>query len=201
MRSKRLRIGVDVDDVLAAQVKHFVKLSNEVWGTNLTVDDYNEDWTAIWGTTYEETQKRADVIHTKEIMGEFEYLEDSQEILAQLAKHHDLFVVTARRTSARALTEDWIERHYPGVFREIHLAGLWDTVDAQAINLTKAGLCEQLDLDYLIDDQLKHCLATAERGISAIIFGDYSWNHQEQIPENVKRCHSWAEVGKFFGVA
>lgn len=196
---KRLQIGVDVDDVLANQVENIVNHSNLLWNTNLQAADYTEDWSAMWGTTFEETDARARMIHTREIMGEYSYLKDSQEILGKLAKDHTLVVVTARRTSASDITKEWLEKHYPGVFSEIHLAGLWDTIDETSHTLTKAELCVRLKLDYLIDDQLKHCLSTAERGIPAIIFGDYHWNKLDELPSNVIRCRNWQEIGEYFG--
>ena len=41
---RRLRIAVDVDDVLAENAAGVVAFSNQRWGRNLTVDDYDEHW-------------------------------------------------------------------------------------------------------------------------------------------------------------
>jgi len=35
-------IAVDIDDVLANLAQEIVDFSNKNWGTNLTIDDYNE---------------------------------------------------------------------------------------------------------------------------------------------------------------
>ncbi|OYW41969.1 hypothetical protein B7Z28_01930, partial [Candidatus Saccharibacteria bacterium 32-45-3] len=58
-------VTVDIDDVLALSAQAFINHSNEKWLTNLTVDDYSEDWGAVWGldkhdaTGLAEIQRRA----------------------------------------------------------------------------------------------------------------------------------------------
>ena len=60
---RKLRIAVDIDDVLAENAAGFVKYSNEKWGTNLTVDDYDERWGAIWKVDSLEVERRAQEYH------------------------------------------------------------------------------------------------------------------------------------------
>ena len=52
-------IAVDIDDVLAFSAIEFIRFSNQRWGTNLTIEDYNEDWTTMWGIELAETQARS----------------------------------------------------------------------------------------------------------------------------------------------
>ena len=45
-------IAVDIDDVLAESARNLVEYSNKSWGTNITVDDYDEDWAKLWQVDY-----------------------------------------------------------------------------------------------------------------------------------------------------
>ena len=51
---RRLRIAIDIDDVLAENAIGFVAFSNERWGTRLSVDDYSEHWSEMWRVDSEE---------------------------------------------------------------------------------------------------------------------------------------------------
>ena len=50
-------------------------------------------------------------------------------------------------------------------------------------------------------DQLKLCRAAADLGMDALLFGDYSWNKIEELPDNTARCKDWKEVGEYFNVS
>ena len=56
---RRLRIAVDVDDVLAENAAGIVAFSNQRWGTNLTVDDYDEHWAKMWQVDNAEVKRRS----------------------------------------------------------------------------------------------------------------------------------------------
>lgn len=113
-----------------------------------------------------------------------------------MSQVHHLMVATSRRLQVQSDTLLWIEEHFPGVFASsaVYFSGLWDTVHEDSHKLTKTELITQINADVLIDDQLKHCLAVSETGRNAILFGDYTWNRVDSLPDRVVRCHSWSEV-------
>jgi len=198
----RLVIAVDVDDVLAKHVEGFVAYCNERWNSNLTAQDYIDDWPLLWGLEIEQAKLRAKEIFTPEVMGSYDYIHSARAVLEKLAQEHRLIVITARKVETRELTEQWIDMYFPDIFEHIHMAGFWDVAaNAQAVTLTKADICESLGVDVLIDDQLKHCNGVAERGIASIVYGDYHWNRSETLPEGVTRCHSWGEIEEYFDEA
>jgi hypothetical protein len=51
---------------------------------------------------------------------------------------------------------------------------------------------------YLIDDQLKHCLAAHDMGVQALLFGNYAWNQASDLPDGIVRCAGWADVADYF---
>src|SRR3546814_18720926 len=84
-------------------------------------------------------------------------------------------------------TMEWIEKHYGGVFSDVHFAGFWDKIDQNSVHLTKAELCTKVGAEYLIDDQVKHCKAVAEAGMKGLLFGKYSWNTLDEMNLNITR--------------
>jgi hypothetical protein len=49
-----------------------------------------------------------------------------------------------------------------------------------------------------IDDQPKHCVAAADIGIKALLFGEYSWNRTDTLPVGVARVKDWVAVLQYF---
>jgi 5'(3')-deoxyribonucleotidase len=121
-------IAVDIDDVLAANAKAFIDYTNQKWATNLTVDDYDEHWAEVWKTDLEETRRRADEMHDLGIFGKHEHFSDAKPVLEALAKRYNLVVVTARRKTIQHETLAWLEKNFPGVFSNVHFAGIWDEI-------------------------------------------------------------------------
>lgn len=198
--SNRLKIAIDIDDVLADHAKGFTEFSNAMWGTNLRPEDYDEHWAEIWQVDNEETEKRATLIGKSGLVCRLDKDDEALGVLRELSVHHELVIVTSRRLQMRQDTLAWIHEHYPGIFTEdtIYFAGMWDTIDDTSVHKTKADVVTSIGADYLIDDQLKHCLAVAQSGGKALLFGNYSWNQIDELPEGISRVNGWRGAAAFF---
>jgi uncharacterized HAD superfamily protein len=192
-------IAIDVDDVLAANAAGLVAYSNKRWGTNLSVEDYQEHWGEMWQVDHTESEQRALQLFQDAIMGDYDHDDTALPVLMELKKRYKLVVVTARRKMIEKSTIEWLERHYEGIFDEIVFAGLYDGGHTDgAYKRTKLDTLKEIGADYLIDDQTKHCFTAAAAGIKAVLFGDYRWNAAEKLPKNVSRCPDWQAVGEYF---
>lgn len=192
-------IAIDIDDVLADQAEAFLEYSNKTWGTQLKLDDYTEHLVELWSISLEEVERRAQQYHQSGTMRQFRHKSEALPILKALKHKYDLVVVTSRRLQVKDETLDWINEHFSDVFSDIHFAGFFDTLDHDKWKMTKADIVRQIGASYLIDDQLKHCYATADVGIETILFGEYHWNTVETLPPRVYRCANWTAVGDYFG--
>jgi uncharacterized HAD superfamily protein len=197
---KQKTIAIDIDDVLSAQAEGLLAFSNERWGHNLTLDDYTEEFAVLWSVSVPEAIERVKELMASGAHGRYRSHTHALPILAGLATRYKLIAVTSRRRLLKAETEEWLERHFPGIFQEVHYAGIWDDDRkvADAVNATKAEVCRELGAEYLIDDQLKHCAGAAAAGIKAVLFGVYPWNRQADLPPGVTRARDWDEVEDYF---
>lgn len=199
---KQKTIAIDIDDVLSATVEGFVNFSNTQWGANMQTGDYQEEWAKAWGVSIPEALERSEQLHASGTFGRTDPLADALPVLTDLSKRYRLIIVTSRQVRLKPETMAWLDRHYPGVFSDIHFMGIWEAYDhtnaEQRAKLTKAAVCRQLGADYLIDDQLKHCLGTAEAGIPALLFGEYDWNKADFLPKLVTRVRDWQAVREYF---
>ena len=107
-----------------------------------------------------------------------------------------MVIVTSRRKFAEELTLNWLKQHFDYPFEQIVFADFWDDFQKSKDGHLrhKGELFTQVGADFVIDDQLKHCVAAAEQGVQAILFGDYPWNETDELPNGVIRYKDWAEV-------
>ena len=193
---RRLRIAVDVDDVLAENAAGIVAFSNQRWGTNLTVDDYDEHWAKMWQVDNAEVERRTAEIVSTSLSAGYGHIGGALEVLERLAQHHHLMIATSRCLQVKGDTIAWIDEHFPGIFAStaVYFSGIWDELTNDSHRATKAELMTQINADVLIDDQLKHCQAVAAHGRNALRFGDHAWNQAVALPAGVVRCTNWYDV-------
>lgn len=197
-------IAIDVDDVLADNAAGFVAYSNQKWGTNLTVDDYDEHWGRVWKIEHdkEETLRRRDNVIDSRIYRDYYAIDGAYEVLKKLSKKYELHIATSRLLRMKQDTLEWLDEHYDGIFHSdtINYAGIWDNLTEKSVYATKADLVRSIGADYLIDDQIKHCQAVAEASGKALLFGDFSWNQtpSDGLNANVSRVANWSEVEEYF---
>lgn len=126
-------------------------------------------------------------------------IDNAHEVLTDLSSGYDLTLLTSRSKDGYEMSVEWIEQNFSGIFDRINLSGIWD--EDKSYHLahmgTKAEKFFEIGADYLIDDQLKHCISVADNGGKAILFGDYPWN-QGKLPKGVTRCKNWHEVRLYF---
>ncbi len=196
--SRKPIIAIDIDDVIAANAPAFIEYSNKKFGTHLTADDYSERWEDIWKVERQEALIRAHEYHESGHIATYGIIDGASDALKKLKKNFKLVVLTTRRQSINQLTKDWIQNFYPDIFDDFIFTGFYDNPDIDGRTLTKAELAKNIGAEYLIDDQLKHILASAEIGIKVLLFGDYFWNKSNDLPKNVTRVKNWEEVLKYF---
>ena len=193
-------IGVDIDDVLAANAEGFINFSNQRWGTRLRPEDYTEHWAKLWQVDIEEVERRAGELHDSGVIAAYRHNDAALPVLQALKADYTLLAMTSRRISIEQLTRQWIDTHYKGIFDDVKFAGIFDVpVNAEIHTLTKSDLFSQHKVDYVIDDQLKHCMAAADLGIDALLFGNYTWNQTDQaLSGKVARVSDWQAVLEYF---
>jgi 5'(3')-deoxyribonucleotidase len=200
MSGEKPILATDIDDVLSASAEGFIRFSNLRWGTALTVEDYTEDWAAMWGINSDEVTRRATEIYAKDVFSKYAYIAESLPVLTRLQEAFDIIAITSRRRESLQSTNTWLEKYQPGILRSVHFAGIYDKESktaAEQVAMTKADVLRELRPEILIDDQIKHCLGALAVGVTPILFGDYPWNRVGDLPSEIIRCRSWGEVSEY----
>jgi len=138
------------------------------------------------------------MMYKEGLPAQYSHVSEAVEVLNKLKPDYELIVATARRSAEHMLTRDWIKKHYPAVFKDVHFAGIWDEITEHSPKKTKARLCRELGVDYLIDDQVKHCIGASGVGVKALLYGDYPWNNNTDLPDEIDRVLNWKEIDYYF---
>jgi 5'(3')-deoxyribonucleotidase len=200
---RRPTIAIDLDDVVSNERDAIMHFANELHGIGLTEVDFEVEgpywqyWEHVLRGRISEDKVEAFNGLYKEAEGwrQHQPQEGAIEVLGTLKETHDLVVVTSRGDLKGDATFDWLQQHFPDVFRKVEFVQLW----GQKGEVTKAIICNAIGAEWLIDDNLGHCEPAAEAGVHALLFGDYGWNRGRAIPEGVTRVKDWSAVLEYFG--
>ncbi|KAG8951256.1 hypothetical protein FRC04_006495 [Tulasnella sp. 424] len=170
-------IAVDFDDVLVATNLAAAQWHNREYGTKMALEDflYYHWWKNPYWGPMKETVSKVLRFYTADEYKQALPVFDAPRICKQLkAMGYRLVIVTARSDEHRKITEDAINKYFPGVFDGLEFtASLGGRGTSQ---LTKPQMLKQLGASMLIDDSLDNCMDCAKSGIPVLLFGDYEWN-------------------------
>lgn len=190
---KKSVIAIDIDDVIIETSPHLVTYYNRTFGTNVAVKDMYPSNLRPWGVSDKAAWvKRVEAYLATE---EFQSISPSPETVAslvRLARSNVLHVVTGRSIALELLTNNMVNKFFPGIFHSVIFTGLLDKKRG------KAEVCQELGAEFLIEDHLGHALPVAETGINVLLFGDYPWNQADELPSNVVRVKDWTAVLQYF---
>jgi 5'(3')-deoxyribonucleotidase len=189
-------IAVDVDDVVYPLVPSLIEYLDTEHKVRLTEHDFKEyDLRKVWGGGPEEATKVFEA-YKHHVGVQIAPIKGAVEALQKLSKKYEVIVLTARDISNFPRTSAWVERHFPEIFKDVHLIG--NKQDSENYR-TKADVCIELGVQCLVDDNLNNVLETHAVGVKTLLFGNYSWNQTDELPEGVTRVKDWQAVLEYFG--
>jgi hypothetical protein len=160
-----LRIAVDVDEVLCPFLKTMSKWKYPGFRAPAR---HPYHYGKLFRMTSKESKYMVDAFYFSEECHAMEPLEDSQKYLEIMSKQYDLYVMSGRQDIARHMTEEWIGRNYPGVFKDIILTNSFTPHEVD-----KADLCHSLRMSAIIDDSFETCMKCIDRNVYPIHYIGY----------------------------
>lgn len=182
----QLVIAVDCDDVLVPSTDRIVSMYNSQYGTAVQSRDAHTSGHPGWAAPKDVARQRIFDIQLSDEYATTPPFIDAIEACRELAKEHELHLVTARPDAIMSVTIDMLSKYFSGVFAEVEHVGL---------DGDKGEACRRLGASMLIDDNLKHLESARAQGLGGLLwFGDYAWNQLDAPPEGVRRCLNWQIV-------
>jgi 5'(3')-deoxyribonucleotidase/uncharacterized protein with PQ loop repeat len=173
---QRLRIAIDMDEVMADALAEHVRRYNAAFGTTLAIADLRGHHLADCIAPAE--REAVEAMLDASFFANLSVMPDCQEVVRELAARHDVLVVTAAMDVPCSFDAKfrWLQRHFPFI------------PTSQIVFCGDKGI---IDADYLIDDRARHFERFKGQGL---LFA---------APHNVAescypRVDSWKDVREVF---
>ncbi len=176
-----MRIGIDIDGVIANTFPLLVQELNEHFNKNLTYDDIvSYDIARIYNIKKEQLSEFVQL--NKHLLQDNPLpVPLAMECINNLRDRAFVALISARFEQSRDSTQNWLQRH--GIhWDELILLGSHD----------KADTCVKLELNFFIEDNLNNALQVSSCGIPVLLF-DAPYN-RAPLPDLVQRVHSWSQI-------
>jgi 5'(3')-deoxyribonucleotidase len=173
---RRLRIAIDMDEVMADALGEHVRRYNAAFGGTLTVADLHghhlEEWIAP------EEREAVEAMLDASFFVDLAVMPDCQDVVRELAARHDVLIVTAAMDVPCSFDAKfrWLQRHFPFI---------------PASQIVFCGDKGIIDADYLIDDRARHFERFKGR---PLLFSAPHNAAESRYP----RVNSWKDVREVF---
>lgn len=193
-----------MDEVLGRFLHSLNKFCREEYGMQYDISDYwVYDFAKIWKCSQDESNHKVHEFFTSNHFAEgIEVIPGSYESLLRLQQLCDLIVVTSRQHVIQQPTLEWIDRHYPQVFSEVHFGNHFAL---EGVSKKKSDICRSIGAEILIDDNPNYAVECAEAGIQVLLYDwehGYPWSKTQEGPthDRITRVRNWQEVEQVLGV-
>jgi uncharacterized HAD superfamily protein len=188
-----MKIGIDLDDVLADMVPMFTEYHNDIYGTTLTKDDvWSYKFWDVLNVSQEEAVKRVYAFERSSRLMDLKPIPGAKRAVDSLhEKNHDLCIVTARDSEFSDITRHWLAKHFPNVFSDIHFANHYSKVSTMK---SKGDICREIGASMMIDDSFDNAVSCHGVCDDGVLLFDAPWNTNEQLPNGMNRVFSWDDV-------
>ena len=194
-----MRIGVDIDDVIAECAAPYLRAFAKEFGLDL--GDAVLGWHLLDEFADIPKEKKDEFrvnLYDGKFFGELECYPDCANALPRLvAAGHEIHFISARSERRRRITVDWLEKK--GLLEyaaSVQLKPIGDFVprayDASGSGEYKAAVARRLALDYFCEDDPVVARRLAEEQVPVFLF-DRPWNGELAHPL-VRRVRDWDEV-------
>jgi 5'-nucleotidase len=171
-RRSRLRIAIDMDEVMADSLSRHLQLYNDEFGTALCKQDLQGP---LHLAVPEAHRRRIDEIALSDgFFWDLDVMPGCQDVIRELTKRYDVFIVTAAMEFPNSFLPKhaWLQEHFP--FLDIR-------------NVVYCGDKSIVDADIMIDDRIRN-LEQFE-GVKILFSAPHNLNEKRFL-----RMNSWAEV-------
>lgn len=187
---KKLRIGVDVDDVVLTFVDTFLEDCERLSPPVRMINGMKGYISEGFGLNRKEFRE----IHTKFAPSDYHdnmpIIEGFAEIFPILNSRYSLFLVTSRSPLRKQRTLNCLQRQVPDFKLPIYFSE-----EFYEGNITKEELCEKLEIGTHIDDNTDYPLSCLEKGVRVLLFNQPG-NQNYPVEERVVRVAGWKDVLK-----
>jgi 5'(3')-deoxyribonucleotidase len=178
--AKRLRIAVDMDEVIADAFSKHLSHYNQRVGANLTPEMVSKQ--GLGALIPAELREHYHAVpHVDGFFADLKVMEGSQEALLELSRNHDIYITSAAMEVPGSFADkfQWMETQFPFI---------------PPSRIVFCGDKEIVNADVLIDDRSRHFKGF--RGTGILFTAPHNVNEKAPL-----RANNWSDVLEILGSA
>jgi 5'-nucleotidase len=175
--SRRVRIAIDMDEVIADSFGKHLRIYNQTFGQSLTRSDViGCSLSASVPSSQSEATRQ--IVRAPGFFADLDEIDGGREVVRQLAERYEVFIASAAMEVPNSFADKyaWLQERFPFI---------------DPSHIVFCGDKAILDVDYLIDDTARHF----DRFRGTPILFDAPHNRSET---RFHRVEGWDEVAKMF---
>jgi len=186
-----MNIGIDIDEVIVEFVRGYLDFYNLRHNKKIKFEDvFSYNLWEVLGVPREYAFRLADEFYKTNLFENIRLVNGAKESICNLAKKHQIFIITSRPPHIKKETESFIKKHFQDINLNVVYSG-----DMHAANgKTKSQICKERGISLFLEDNGKYAVECAKNGIKVFLF-DKPWN-QNFKHNNIIRIQTWGEVLK-----
>ncbi|XP_057538816.1 uncharacterized protein LOC130816175 [Amaranthus tricolor] len=164
---EKIVVAVDVDEVLGNFLSALNRFLADCYSSIHSLSEYHVyEFYKIWKCSRDEADIRVhEFFKTSYFKNGIYPLPGAQKALNKLSRYFSL----SRQNVIKDHTIEWLAKHYPGMFEEIHVGNQFAL---DGTSKPKSEICRSIGAKVLIDDNPRYALECAEVGVRVLLF-DY----------------------------
>lgn len=175
-----MKIGVDIDGVIADFVTTFRRLVKKKYGVSISENDiYAHDLFLVLGVPEGEAKQ----LIRETLKAKLKLVPKAKESLARLSECNEIFIVTARPKDLLKQTVKWLK------FNRINYHEIVQQDEGQKYR-------SNLKLDVVVEDNLTEALKWLGKAKNVLIF-DHPWNRSLNVRRLFTRVYDWDGIMSF----
>ena len=188
MWGESVRIGVDIDGVVADTFPLILRELNQYFGKQIRSEEFKDyDVRKVYGI--DEGQFKEFIRNREQLLIKEPWpVEGAAEHLKLMALRNKIYLITARREQLRGATESWL-KSWGLCYEGLVLVG----------SHAKGDTCAALGLHIFVEDNPQNARQLAKCGIPVLLL-DQPYN-RGPMPPTVIRVYSWADVYQYIQTA
>jgi len=171
------RIAIDMDEVMADTMAHYLERYNADFGRNLTVKDLHGRY-VLEVIDADHRERAREYFEQEDFFANIPVMPGSQDVVRDLTKRYEVFITTAAMDVPCSFSAKyfWLQQHFPFI---------------SPSNIVFCGDKSIIAADFLIDDNIRHLRNFRGEGII------YTAPHN--VYETAwRRVNNWEDVRRMF---
>src|SRR3989344_2362205 len=186
---KRLRIGIDIDNVIADSYPAYLHRYNQKFGTKIRWEEVTDFYFSTRETDSKDSREYIYSLIESEVfqMEIVPYIDAATVINRWNNNGYQIHYVTARPLSSREVTKAWLKKH--GFWTKGATLDMYDESKQTNDIDYKKGVVLEKKIDLMIEDAKEIAQALE----IPVLLLDRPWNSGE-LPSYVTRVKDWTEI-------